>query len=346
MVRGTVRSAAALLLAVTLTGETGTVGAQAVDLAPTGVLRVAVTAVSPALAAKEPATGEVRGPWIDLAEALAVRLGVPVAVVEYPTDVARDAGMARGEWDVAAGPETPEEAAARGRALAVPFLEVDNTLLVGPASGIRSTADMDRPGVRLAATAGSPPERNLSSLVTRAEIVRVANNADLVPLLAAGQVEALASNRPNVLAFAAQVPGARVLADRYAVQPQRLILAPGRSAASLALASAVTRQALASGLIRASIARHGVQGVQPAAAAGPGGLPRTGGPPRPPAGVAGAGLVAAAVGLLAAGWRRARARSAAAARSGWRRLGGSRRGRLPVAHRAAGLGSTKRGGWR
>ena len=142
-----------------------------------------------------------------------------MAVVEYPTDVARDAGMARGEWDVAAGPETPEEAAARGRALAVPFLEVDNTLLVGPDSAIRSTADMDRPGVRLAATAGSPPERNLSGLVTRAEIVRVANNADLVPLLAAGQVEALASNRPNVLAFAAQVPGARVLADRYAVQP-------------------------------------------------------------------------------------------------------------------------------
>ena len=136
---------------------------------------------------------------------------------------------------------------------------------------------MDRPGVRLAATAGSPPERNLSGLVTRAEVVRVANNADLVPLLAAGQVEALASNRPNVLAFAAQVPGARVLADRYAVQPQRLILAPGRSAASLALASAVTRQALASGLIRASIARHGVQGVQPAAAGRRAGCPGPGG---------------------------------------------------------------------
>jgi hypothetical protein len=91
-------------------------------------------------------------------------------------------------------------------------------------------------------------------------------------------------------------------------QPSFRTPQPGRAAASLALASAVTRQALASGLIRASIARHGVQGVQPAAAGAPGGLPRTGGPPRPPAGVAGAGLVAAAVGLLAARWRPSRGR--------------------------------------
>ena len=103
-----------------------------------------------------------------------------------------------------------------------------------------------------------------------------------------------------MLAFAAQVPGARVLPDRFAVAQQRLTLAPGRSAASLALASDVTRQALASGLVRASIERHGLVGVRP---------PRCrarcpGRRPDPTGRGLGAGLVAAAGALLAAGWRR------------------------------------------
>ena len=120
--------------------------------------------------------------------------------------------------------------------------------------------------------------------MTQAEVVRTATVAELVPLLRAGQVDALASNRPIVLAFAAQVPGSRVLADRYAVTQQRLMLAPGRAAASLALASDVTREALASGQVRAAIERHGVVGVQASPLPGPGALPRTGRPGRPRAG--------------------------------------------------------------
>jgi hypothetical protein len=128
-----------------------------------------------------------------------------------------------------------------------------------------------------------------------------------VPLLRAGQVDALASNRPNVLAFAAQVPGARVLPDRFAVQQQRLTLAPGRSAASLALASEVTRQALASGLVRASIDRHGLVGLQASLLPGPGALPRTGRPGPVvgrPAAVLWAALVVTGAGLLARPRRR------------------------------------------
>ncbi len=68
----------------------------------------------------------------------------------------------------------------------------------------------------------------MTRLLTQAEVVRVPA-AELVALLRAGQVEAVASNRTIALAYAAQVPGARVLADRYAVQQQRLVLAPGRS---------------------------------------------------------------------------------------------------------------------
>jgi polar amino acid transport system substrate-binding protein len=255
-----------------------------------------------AVATKDPATGELRGVLIDLTRPLAQRVGAPIVFVEYATNAARDA--ATGAWDITTGPDTPEQAAASGRAVAVPYLVADQTLVVAPASAIRTIADMDRPGVRLGAIGGSGSERNLSGLVGQAEVVRVSDEAPLVALLQTGQVEALAGNRENLLRYAAQVPGARVLADRYATQEHRLTLPPGRSAASLALASEVTRQALASGLIRASIERHGVQGIQPARAPAPGGLPQTGGPPIPLAGLAGAGLAMVAVGVLAAKGRR------------------------------------------
>jgi polar amino acid transport system substrate-binding protein len=280
-------------------------GAQSVGLAPTGQLRVAIDAANAALATKDPASGEWRGVFIDLARALAQRLGVPVAFVEYASFSDRDAAGAAGAWDVAT--DSRPEAAVLGRAAALPYLDLDSTLVVGPASAIRSIADMDRPGVRIAAPDGTAPERTLSGLLTQAEVVRTATPAELVPLLRAGQVDALASNRPNVLAFAAQVPGARVLPDRFAVQQHRLLLAPGRSAAGLALATDVTRQALAAGLVRVSIERHRLAGVQASPLPGPGALPRSGRPGPGlgrPAVALGAALIVAGAGLLARTRRR------------------------------------------
>ena len=255
-------------------GTAGGQGAPGAGLAPAGALRVAVTS-NPAVSTKDPGTGEWSGVWIDLARAVAQRVGAPVVIVEYASDAARDAATATGAWDIASTVDTPEQAAALGRTVAPPYLEIDNTLVVGPDSPLRGVADMDRPGVRIGALSGIPPERALSARVTRAEVVRVTTGAELVALLATGQVDALGANRASALGYAAQIPGARVLADRYAVQQQRITLAAGRPATALALAADETRQALTSGRIRASIARHGAQGVQPAPVAA-GGLPRTG----------------------------------------------------------------------
>src|SRR5947207_5762903 len=53
------------------------------DLAPTGVLRVGVNFGNSNNASRDPATGELRGVAVDLARALAARLGVPLALVPY-----------------------------------------------------------------------------------------------------------------------------------------------------------------------------------------------------------------------------------------------------------------------
>lgn len=54
------------------------------DLARAGRIRVALRLGSPALAIKDTSTGELRGPALDLAQALAARMGVELVTVEYP----------------------------------------------------------------------------------------------------------------------------------------------------------------------------------------------------------------------------------------------------------------------
>jgi ABC-type amino acid transport substrate-binding protein len=50
------------------------------------------------LAMKDPTTGEVRGPALDLARALAKKIGVKLETVEYPRPGAILAGVKNSEW--------------------------------------------------------------------------------------------------------------------------------------------------------------------------------------------------------------------------------------------------------
>ena len=193
--------------------------------------------------------------------------------------------MATGAWDVTSTTVTPVRAAL-GLTFAVPYLEVDSTLLVGPDSPLRSTADADRPGVRVAAAGGTGTELSLTALLRQAEVVRAATMMDAVALLGAGQVEAAAGSRANLLGIAARSPAHECWPTRYAVQEQRIALPPGRSVAALALASAVTR---AGAGVRADPHEHRPLRHRGRAAGrrrGAGRAPRTGGPPPSPSGVA------------------------------------------------------------
>jgi ABC-type amino acid transport substrate-binding protein len=70
------------------------------DLVQAGRLRVWLGPGSPALAINDPATGEVRGPALDLVRSLAARIGIEVQPVEYPRPSAIMEGVPTNAWDV------------------------------------------------------------------------------------------------------------------------------------------------------------------------------------------------------------------------------------------------------
>jgi polar amino acid transport system substrate-binding protein len=220
------------------------------QLAPTGVLRVAVFTGNPLIGSRNDATGEISGATVTLGKALAERAGVPMQLVEYGS-IARlvDAAGANA-WDVTV---LGIDAARRDRIDYAPaHVSVDFTYLVGPASRIASITDADRAGVRIAAVRGTVPAILLSRSLQKATFVQAETDANAFDLLKAGKVQAIAQNRSHLKELASRLPGSRVLDESLLAAELAFALPKGRRAA-LAYVEGFVAQAKAAGLVQRAI---------------------------------------------------------------------------------------------
>jgi len=246
-----------------LAGCAGTLGAPtpaaAAELAPTGVLRVAVFTGNPVIGAKDKATGEVKGTTVTLGRALAARTGVSATIIEY-TSVAKMVEDAKtGAWDIAVVAFDP---ARRGVLdFAPPHITVDLTYLIAPGSAINSVAEADRPGVKISAARGAATTLYLERTLKQAAVTPAENEPAAFNLIKEGKAEAYAQNRYMLLGMAAGLPGARVLADRFSTAAMCIVLPKGRPAA-LEYVGAFVREARKSGLIARVIEDAGLRGVE------------------------------------------------------------------------------------
>ena len=232
------------------------------DLVQAGKLRVGLGLGVPTLAIKDPATGEARGPGVDLGRALAARIGIEFVPVEYPRPGAVMEGLGTNAWDVAPGAIDPSLAAVVDSS--PPFLEYDLTFMVPAGSPIRTVADVDQPRIRIAVERGGVGDRTLTRMLKRAELVRTDTVAAGFDLLRSGQVDVRAGVRPGLLPDSARLPGSRVLEDRFGIVRVGLRVPKGR--AYLSFISEFIEEAKASGLVKRAIEAAGLQGVQVAPA--------------------------------------------------------------------------------
>lgn len=236
------------------------------DLVQAGKLRVGLGLGSPPVAIKDPVTGEARGPAVDLGRALAARIGVEFVSVEYPRPGAVMEGVRTGAWDVAFLSIDPARAAEAD--FSPPAYEYDLTFMVPAGSSVRNVADADRAGIRIAVERGGAGDLTLTRILKRAELIRNDKIADGLELLRAGQVEVRAGTRPGLLRDAARMPGYRVLEDRFGVI-RIAALVPKGHAGRIAYISEFIEEAKASGLIKQTIERAALLGVQMAPAGNP-----------------------------------------------------------------------------
>lgn len=227
------------------------------SLAPTGKLRVGIFINNPIHAVKDPVSGELKGPAVDLGKELARRIGVPFEAVAYSSIAPLLAGAKAGEWDIA----TIGISAEREKLVdfTAPFMVVEFSYLVPRASLISTSADVDKPGVRIAVTEKGSPDAFLSRTLKQASLVRLPALPEMIQALRDGRVDAVYGVKAALLTQSEKLPGSRVLEDKLGGEGTAIAIPKGR--VGTIYVRQFVEDARSEGLVKAAIERAALKGV-------------------------------------------------------------------------------------
>jgi polar amino acid transport system substrate-binding protein len=234
-------------------------------LAPTGTLRGVFLGTNPVHGRVNAATGETTGPVADLVRELARKLGVGAKVIPAPNASGVIAALNDGSADI--GFLAYDETRAREVDFGAPFVVMLNSYLVKAGSPLKTSADVDRAGITVAAVKGQTQELFVSRSLKNAKarvFPTMPPQAEVERLLTSGEVDAFAINRQRSLeAEAASASKLRALADSFLEVDQCFVVAKGGGAKLDAIA-AFMKDIGASGFMKSSIDRAGLTGVRAA----------------------------------------------------------------------------------
>src|SRR5262249_19086000 len=141
-----------------------------------------------------------------------------------------------------------------------PIFQFDYTLMVAAGSSIAKVADADRPGIRIAAVRNHASTNELVQQVKQAEFVYAETPEQTFALMRDGKADVMASNRLVLLDSSPQLAGARVLADRYGANINRMVVPKGK-ADWRAYVNEFVEEAKASAAVQQFIERGGTRRV-------------------------------------------------------------------------------------
>jgi polar amino acid transport system substrate-binding protein len=227
------------------------------DLTPTGKLRVGINFGNAVLANRREG-GDPFGIAVDLARELERRLGVSIELINYDAAGRMADGAKAGAWDVAFLAADPDRA---GEIIFTPpYLEIDTTYLVPAGSPLRTLADVDCDGVRIAVSAKSAYDLFLTRNLKRAQLVRAPGPQASVELFFSEKLDALAGIRPVLVEIALAEPGTRVMDGRFTAVQQAVGTPRGRDAAARYLREFV-EDIKTSGFVAKTVEENGILGV-------------------------------------------------------------------------------------
>src|SRR5262245_28985404 len=230
------------------------------NIAPTGTLRAAYLSSNPAQAVRDAASGEVRGASADLAREFAKRRNIPVVLIPLPNPAAVIEAVAKNDADIGFVAFAPE------RVGTVEFSQiymlVQQSFVVPDNSHIRSVADIDAQGLRIAGGKGDSVTLYLARNLKHATLVETDNTpADAKRRLLAGEIDAYGANRQRLTNLLKEMPGYRLLPDSLFGVTQSIIVAKGKPEA-LKEVNAFIDDVRASGFLKDAITRSGIIGLE------------------------------------------------------------------------------------
>ena len=221
-------------------------------LAPGGRLRAAINTGNVVLAGRH-VSGELVGVSVDLARELAGQLGLPLDLVPFDTAGKVTATAGSDVWDVAFLAIDPVRA--KEISFTPPYVVIEGTYLVPEGSPLRTVADVDRDGVRVAVGRGSAYDLFLTRAVRHAVLVGAETSEAAIRLFVEDRLEAVAGVRQALVRFAEGTSGYRVIPGRFTAIEQAMGLPRARDAASATLRGFVEGMK-ASGFVAAALTQQ------------------------------------------------------------------------------------------
>lgn len=226
------------------------------DLAPTGRLRAAINFGNTVLAQRGP-NDEPRGVSVDLAAALAKRLGVPVDYVTFEAAGKAFEAIAGGAVDIGFVAIDPE----RGQQIdfTAPYVVIEGTYMVPADSPLKDVGDVDKPGVRIGVGLNSVYDLFLRREIKHATLVHAAVGGASagVPVFVEQKLEAAAGVRQALDAYAKDHPDVRVMTGSFQ-QIRQAMVTPKNKPAGLAYLKRFVEDMKASGFVADALRRSGI----------------------------------------------------------------------------------------
>jgi polar amino acid transport system substrate-binding protein len=181
------------------------------DLAPTGKLRAAINQGNIVLAQGTPEAPS--GITVDLARELAKRLGLELQMTTYDAAGKVFEALKAGTWDIAFLAIEPVRAAEI--AFTAPYVLIEGNYMVPVDSALKSVADVDHEGIRIAVAKGSAYDLYLSRTIKHATLVRAATGPAAMDMFVADKLEVAAGVKQPIVQYANSHPGLRVIEQRF-----------------------------------------------------------------------------------------------------------------------------------
>ncbi|MDN5842182.1 MAG: transporter substrate-binding domain-containing protein [Alcaligenaceae bacterium] len=229
------------------------------NLAPSGVLRVALNFGNPGLVHEDVHTGAPSGLAVDLAQALARELELDIEFVRYESAPQIMTALDEEPWDMAFLAVSPR----RRECLQFtrPYLVVPGTYLVRGDSPLRDCKSVDRDGLRIAVGTGTASDHYLSRHLKHASLDGARTSAGALDLFAEQSLDAVAGLQSCLAPHANPDTGYRLL-DGHFMMIEHAIATPRLRTLGWAYLASYTERMMACRFIEQSLARRPQSGAR------------------------------------------------------------------------------------
>ena len=229
------------------------------EIAPTGTLRAVINYGNPILARKDSATGAPVGGPVDLAQALAKQLAVPLTLVAVESAAKSVETVTQGQADI--GFFAIDPVRGKGISFTPPYVLIEGSYLVKKDSPLVANAQVDQAKHTVVVGKGSAYDLYLTRELKEAQLVRAPTSPLVVPFFLEGTYDVAAGVKQQLESDARKTDGLRLLPGRFMVIEQAMGQPNHLSKRAQETLANFVNEVKSNGFVRDSLIRHRIEGA-------------------------------------------------------------------------------------